>query len=131
MITNRGLMANTRSPYSLAIPRSSSSVHSMDIISSMNRTPTAAMATDTARDIIMDFVKIPRTSSVLPLPTFTAMTVAPPMLMSALRAARSWMTGIITLTAPSAVGPMTFPTTMLPSMVPKETAMVDITVAAR
>ena len=131
MMTNRGLMANTRRPYSLAIPISSGSVHRSDITSSMNRMPTAAIATDTVRDISMDFVNIPRTSSVLPLPTFTAITVAPPMLMSAFRAARSWMIGIITLTAPSAVGPMTFPTTMLPSMVPNETAMVDITVAAR
>ena len=131
MITNRGLMANTRSPYSLAIPIRSGSVHRRGMMSSMNRTPTAAIASDTARDISMDLVKIPRTSSVLPLPTFTAMTVAPPMLMSAFRAASNWMTGIITLTAPSAVGPMTFPTTMLPSMVPNETAMVDITVAAR
>ena len=131
MMTNNGLMANTRIPYSLAMSISSGSVHRNAMTSSMNRTPTTAMATETARDIAMDFVKIPRTSSVLPFPTFTAMTVAPPMLMRALRAASSWMIGIITLTAPRAVGPMTFPTTMLPSMVPKETAIVDITVAAR
>ena len=131
MMTNRGLMANTRSPYSFAISISSGSVHRNGMISSMNRTPTTAIATETANDMSMDFVKIPRTSSVLPLPTFTAITVAPPMLMRALRAARSWMMGIITLTAPRAVGPMTFPTTMLPSIVPNETAIVDITVAAR
>ena len=59
------------------------------------------------------------------------MTVAPPMLIRAFVAARSWITGIMTLTAPRLSDPSTLPTTMLPSIEPKDTAMVDMTVDSR
>ena len=126
-----GDMANTRSPYSLASALRASVVHSTSIIGSMNKTPRAAMVRETVSDITMHLVKIPWISVARPRPMHTAITVAPPMLTRALIAASICMIGIITLTAPSASEPRTCPTTMLPSIEPNDTAIVDITVARR